>query len=104
MDFSKIKEKAQRMKDSALEKTKKVTATTLEVTKKAKDSTIAFTDKKLLESKFVIRTTKDLDEVIVASKNSTFIEKKTGLSKTFIKKSIVIFCDVTSDFGKNILY
>ena len=92
MDFKAFKEKAIKFKNSTVK-----TATEL------KNSTITSAAKKLAESGAVIKTKEDLDIFIAKSKNTSFINKKTGVTNNYTKHTIVIFAWKESDFYKDAL-
>ena len=89
MDFSKFKNKALELKDSAVSKTQ---------------DAISFGAGKLADSKFTLKNTQELENFIKRSENTESLDKKTQQKKTHIRKVIVIFAEPEGEFFKDLLY
>jgi hypothetical protein len=73
-------------------------------TKELSDKAVTFSSNKLASSGLTLKKAEDIQKIIDSSVNKEFTSKETGISKTFIKKSIIIFADEKSDFFKEVLY
>lgn len=83
---------------------KKFVETAKTKTKEYSDKAVDFSSKKLSESKLTLKTAEEIQKIIDSSQNKQFTNKETGVEKTFVKHSIVIFGDKESDFFKEALY
>ncbi len=81
MDFAKLKNKLIETKNKAVESSAKA----------------------LWNSMFTIKSIEELNNTISKSKQTTFTNKETWETKTYIKNSFVLFWDENSDFFKESL-
>ena len=88
-DIESIKKKALELKDQAQKKA---------------DELVEVSGKKLSESKLTLNNEKQLKAMVAKSKNTSFTSSETGETKTFVKRSMVIFGQKDSDFFKQALY
>lgn len=89
MDFSKIKLKAQELKNKAVDAWK---------------DALEYSTLKLAESKITLKNTLELEDFVNKSENTTGKDSKTGETKNYTKRVIIIFCDTKSDFFTQMLY
>lgn len=73
-------------------------------TKELSDKAVTFSSEKLAASGLTLKKAEEIQKIIDSSVNKKFTNKETGVSKTFVKKSIIIFTDEKSDFFKEVLY
>lgn len=92
MDFATIKEKivngSKKAKDWII---------------RGKNKVLSFWAKTLSSSNATIKDKKVLEEAVLKSKNTSFVDKKTNEKKTFKKRVIIIFWNEKSDFFKEAL-
>ena len=88
MDFTKLKKKALRFKDQAVEKSKEA---------------VDYGVKKLEESSMTLKDKKTLEAFVATSKN-TKTKMEDGSKKINKKRVVVIFADPKSDFFESMLY
>lgn len=89
MDLQSLKQKAQELKKTAMEKSQDF---------------VDFSAGKLADSKMTLKSVKELEQFVESSKKTEFTDSKTGEKKEFSHKVIVIFADTKSDFFKELLY
>ena len=89
MDFLELKNKATKLKDSAV---------------KASKSAVDYSASKLADSNFTIKSLSDLNAFLEKSKTTTGKDSATGDEKKFNHQVIVIFADTKSTFFKELLY
>ncbi|MDD3646365.1 MAG: hypothetical protein PHH06_03060 [Candidatus Gracilibacteria bacterium] len=71
---------------------------------KLKDTVIEKSAESLMDSSFTITKIEDLNSIIKESAATTFVSKKTGETKMFKHRVVVVFGDEKSDFFKKALY
>lgn len=104
MDFKTLQEKAKQITQAWVDISKKSIKKAQEHSQKVFSSTDDFLQKKLSNSAIILKTSRELDDCIDTSKNTSYTDEKTKIKKEFIKKSFVIFLEKDTAFSKNILY
>jgi len=89
MDFSELKNKASKLKDSAV---------------KASKSAVDYWAWKLADSGFTLKTIEEVSTFLEKSKTTTGIDSTTGKEKKFKHQVIIIFANTKSQFFKELLY
>jgi len=87
-----------------LKKLKEKVATLSTSLKESSSSALNYSKTKLAASRFTLNTMDEVEAFIDKSMSTDFIEKKTGKTKTFQHKIIIIFLDIESDFFSQMLY
>lgn len=82
----------------------KLLNTVKDTSKTYSDKAIKYSSEKLASSALTIRKSDEVQKIIDLSANTKFTNKETGIEKTYIKQSIIIFGDEKSDFFKEALY
>lgn len=104
MDFTKIKKRATELWKKSLETSKHVTKKWIEASRKAGKSLGDYTEEKLRDSKFILKDKENFHTIVESSKNKEFTDKKTGISKTFTRRSVIFICQKEGKFTTSILY
>ena len=89
MDFSKFTKQARDLKDQAVTKSKQA---------------LSYGASKLADSKITLKTVSELDLFVEKSKNKQGKDSKTGESKEYSQRVIIIFADPKSGFFQDLLY
>jgi len=89
MDFLELREKAKKLKSSAV---------------KASRWAIEYSASKLADSSFTLTSVEQLNDFLKYSLKTQWIDSSTWAKKEFPKRVIIIFTDTKSDFFKSMLY
>lgn len=93
MNFTKISQKA-----------KELWKKSLQAWIKAKKNAVQFTEKSLRTSRFIINNADAFKKCIEDSREKTFIDKKTWVTKKFSKISLLFVCEENSEFTRSLLF
>lgn len=89
MDFLELKNKASKLKDSAITASK---------------SAVEYSAAKLADSQFTLKSIAEINAFLEKSKTTTWTDSASGKEKKFKHQAIIIFVDTKSTFFKELLY
>ena len=89
MDFKKLREEAQKLKNKA---------------QNAGKNALEYGASKIADSKVMLKTLEELKEFQEASHNTSKKNPETGENKEFVHRALLIVADVKSDFFQSLLY